>query len=212
VDGQPPPRLIVAHQPTWGLDIGAVAFVQQQLLAARDAGAAVLLISDDLDEVMALGDRIAVMHGGTSHRSPAPRRLEPRTIGLAMAGPMNPGARRPMRLEKRPALRAALLAAPLAAVAFTLLISGAGGLGRCAGGHHLGPAAEGGFGSLFAWSETLTRAVPLILTGLAAAVAFRPGCSTSAPKASSTRRVAAVAVGGLHGGTGFALPTWCCSR
>jgi ABC-type uncharacterized transport system ATPase subunit len=78
VDGQPPPRLIVAHQPTWGLDIGAVAYVQQQLLAARDAGAAVLLISDDLDEVMALGDRIAVMHGGTSHRSPAPRRLEPR--------------------------------------------------------------------------------------------------------------------------------------
>jgi simple sugar transport system permease protein len=91
-------------------------------------------------------------------------------------------------LNPVPALRAALLAAPLAAVAFTLLISGAGGLGRCAGGHHLGPAAEGGFGSLFAWSETLTRAVPLILTGLAAAVAFRPGCSTSAPKASSTRR------------------------
>jgi ABC-type uncharacterized transport system ATPase subunit len=41
-----------------------VAYVQQQLLAARDAGAAVLLISDDLDEVLALGDRIAVMHAG----------------------------------------------------------------------------------------------------------------------------------------------------
>jgi ABC-type uncharacterized transport system ATPase subunit len=58
------PRLIVAHQPTWGLDIGAVAYVQQQLVAARDAGAAVLLISDDLDEVLALGDRMAVMHAG----------------------------------------------------------------------------------------------------------------------------------------------------
>jgi Fe-S cluster assembly ATPase SufC len=47
-----------------GLDIGAVAYVQQQLIAARDAGAAVLLISDDLDEVLTLGDRVAVMHGG----------------------------------------------------------------------------------------------------------------------------------------------------
>jgi ABC-type uncharacterized transport system ATPase subunit len=58
------PSLIVAHQPTWGLDIGAVDYVQQQLVAARDAGAAVLLISDDLDEVLALGDRVAVMHAG----------------------------------------------------------------------------------------------------------------------------------------------------
>jgi ABC-type uncharacterized transport system ATPase subunit len=58
------PALIIAHQPTWGLDIGAVAYVQAQLIAARDAGAAVLLISDDLDEVLTLGDRVAVMHAG----------------------------------------------------------------------------------------------------------------------------------------------------
>ena len=80
------PRLIVAHQPTWGLDIGAVAYVQQQLIAARDAGAAVLLISDDLDEVMTLGDRIAVMHHG---RLTDARRVDDWTregIGLAMAG------------------------------------------------------------------------------------------------------------------------------
>jgi len=80
------PLLIVAHQPTWGLDIGAVAYVQQQLIAARDAGAAVLLISDDLDEVLTLGDRVAVMHEG--HLTPA-RPVEDwsrETIGLAMAG------------------------------------------------------------------------------------------------------------------------------
>ena len=80
------PRLIVAHQPTWGLDIGAVSYVQQQLIAARDAGAAVLLISDDLDEVMTLGDRIAVMHHG---RLTDARRADDWTregIGLAMAG------------------------------------------------------------------------------------------------------------------------------
>ncbi len=80
------PRLIVAHQPTWGLDIGAVAYVQQQLFAARDAGAAVLLISDDLEEVLTMGDRVAVIHAG--HLSAARPALEwtREAIGLAMAG------------------------------------------------------------------------------------------------------------------------------
>ena len=81
-----PPRLIVAHQPTWGLDIGAVAYVQQQLIAARDAGAAVLLISDDLDEVLALGDRVAVMHGGHLGEPRPATSWTREAIGLAMAG------------------------------------------------------------------------------------------------------------------------------
>ena len=80
------PRLIVAHQPTWGLDVGAVAYVQQQLLAARDAGAAVLLISDDLDEVLALGDRIAVMHAGRLTAARAAGEWTREQVGLAMAG------------------------------------------------------------------------------------------------------------------------------
>ncbi len=80
------PRLIVAHQPTWGLDIGAVAYVQAQLIAARDDGAAVLVISDDLDEVLTLGDRVAVMHSGAM--TPAKPALDwsREAIGLAMAG------------------------------------------------------------------------------------------------------------------------------
>ncbi len=81
-----PLRLIVAHQPTWGLDIGAVAYVQRQLIAARDAGAAVLLISDDLDEVMTLGDRIAVMHHGRLTQARDARDWTREGIGLAMAG------------------------------------------------------------------------------------------------------------------------------
>ena len=85
-DCQTPPQLIVAHQPTWGLDIGAVNYVHQQLLAARDAGAAVLLISDDLDEVMALGDRIAVMHGGALTVARANVEWTRDALGLAMAG------------------------------------------------------------------------------------------------------------------------------
>lgn len=84
--GEAPPRLIIAHQPTWGLDIGAVSYVQQRLIAARDAGAAVLLISDDLEEVMALGDRIAVMHQGQLSEARPAERWTRESIGLAMAG------------------------------------------------------------------------------------------------------------------------------
>jgi general nucleoside transport system ATP-binding protein len=80
------PRLIVAHQPSWGLDVGAVSFVQQQLLAARDARAAVLLISDDLDEVLALGDRIAVLYRGRLTDARAGSDWSRESLGLAMAG------------------------------------------------------------------------------------------------------------------------------
>ncbi len=94
--GAAAPDLIVAHQPTWGLDIGAVTFVQQQLIAARDAGAAVLLISDDLDEVLALGDRVAVMHGGHLTAALPAAQWTREAIGLAMAGaaasPIEPAA------------------------------------------------------------------------------------------------------------------------
>ena len=81
-----PPKFIIAHQPTWGLDIGAVAYVQQQLIAARDAGAAVLVISDDLDEVLALGDRVAVMHAGQLTEALPAEAWTREEIGLAMAG------------------------------------------------------------------------------------------------------------------------------
>ncbi|MDD2924048.1 ABC transporter ATP-binding protein [Rhodoferax sp.] len=80
------PCLIIAHQPTWGLDIGAVAYVQSQLLAARDAGAAVLVISDDLDEVLTLGDRVAVMHAGDMTAAKPALAWTREAIGLAMAG------------------------------------------------------------------------------------------------------------------------------
>ena len=86
MQGHQAPRLIIAHQPTWGLDIGAVAYVQSQLIAARDAGAAVLVISDDLDEVLTLGDRIAVMHGGQLTEARPAEAWSRAEIGLAMAG------------------------------------------------------------------------------------------------------------------------------
>ena len=81
-----PPVLIVANQPTWGLDIGAVAFVHQQLLDACAQGAAVLLVSDDLDEIFALADRVAVMHAGHLGEARPAGAWTRQAIGLAMAG------------------------------------------------------------------------------------------------------------------------------
>ena len=84
--------LIVADQPTWGLDIGAVAYVHQQLLDACARGAAVLLISEDLDEVFALADRIAVIHDGRLTAASPVAEWTLAAIGLAMAGDLSPTA------------------------------------------------------------------------------------------------------------------------
>jgi len=86
------PSLIVASQPTWGLDIGAVAFVHQQLLDACARGAAVLLISDDLDEIFALADRVAVMHAGRLSPARPVAEWDLAAIGLAMAGSLAPAS------------------------------------------------------------------------------------------------------------------------
>ena len=58
------PLIILANQPTRGLDVGAVAYVHSQLLKARDRGAAILLISDDLEEILQISDRISVISNG----------------------------------------------------------------------------------------------------------------------------------------------------
>jgi len=80
------PSVLVAVQPTRGLDIGAAGFVQEQLLRLRGAGVGVLLISADLDELLALSDRIAVLFNGRIVAQ-FPRAAATREqIGLAMAG------------------------------------------------------------------------------------------------------------------------------
>ena len=80
------PKLLVAAQPTRGLDEGAVASVHGEILAARAAGTAVLLISEDLDEVLALADRVqAIVKGRLSPPIPVAA-ADPRRLGLMMAG------------------------------------------------------------------------------------------------------------------------------
>ena len=80
------PRLVLANQPTRGLDIGAQTEVHRRLLEARERGAGVLLISEDLDELMALSDRIAVVYAGRLSEAMATEGLERGTLGLMMAG------------------------------------------------------------------------------------------------------------------------------
>ncbi len=80
------PRAILAAQPTRGLDIGATEYVRAELLEQRKKGAAILLISEDLDEVLALSDRIAVIYEGRIMDIVPRENATPEKLGLLMAG------------------------------------------------------------------------------------------------------------------------------
>nr|WP_326184217.1 ABC transporter ATP-binding protein [uncultured Oscillibacter sp.] len=85
VFSQEPKALIVAH-PTRGVDIGAMEYIHQQLIDIRDSGAAVLLISADLDEVRTLSDRILVLYEGEIVSESLPGELNETELGLLMTG------------------------------------------------------------------------------------------------------------------------------
>lgn len=78
------PKVFLAGQPTRGVDIGAIAFIHSQLVALRDAGCAILLVSCELDEIMALSDRILVMCGGRITGDVAGGDADERTLGMMM--------------------------------------------------------------------------------------------------------------------------------
>ena len=80
------PQLLVAVQPTRGLDVGAIEYIHKQLVAQRDAGRAVLLVSLELDEVMTVSDRILVMYEGEIVGEFDPRQTTVQELGLYMAG------------------------------------------------------------------------------------------------------------------------------
>jgi simple sugar transport system ATP-binding protein len=80
------PDLLLVGQPTRGVDIGAIEFIHQQIVALRDAGKAVLLVSVELDEIMSLSDRIAVMFDGRIMGERDPAKTNERELGLLMAG------------------------------------------------------------------------------------------------------------------------------
>ena len=80
------PKLLVAVQPTRGLDVGAIEYIHKQIVAERDAGKAVLLVSLEMDEVLDVSDRILVMYEGEIVGELDPKKTNPAELGLYMAG------------------------------------------------------------------------------------------------------------------------------
>jgi simple sugar transport system ATP-binding protein len=80
------PKLLVASQPTRGLDVGAMEYVYGRLLEHKKVGGATLLISTELDEILSLSDRIAVMVDGRFLRILDSADVDPEVLGLLMAG------------------------------------------------------------------------------------------------------------------------------
>lgn len=80
------PKLLLVSQPTRGVDIGAIEFIHRKLVELRDAGAAILLVSAELEEVLSLSDRLLVMYQGRIVGEVDPRKVEQEEIGCLMTG------------------------------------------------------------------------------------------------------------------------------
>ena len=80
------PDLMIAAQPTRGLDVGAIEFIHKRLIEQRDQGKAVLLVSFELEEIMNVSDRIAVMYEGQVVAVVDPKETTEQELGLLMAG------------------------------------------------------------------------------------------------------------------------------
>ena len=83
------PRVLLVSQPTWGVDVGASALIRSSLLALRDAGCAVLIVSDELDELLELSDRLHVMSQGRLSPAMPRQQATPALIGTWMSGQWN---------------------------------------------------------------------------------------------------------------------------
>jgi ABC-type uncharacterized transport system ATPase subunit len=90
------PRLLVANQPTRGLDVGSIEFIHTQIVKARDSGAGVLLVSAELDEIMSLSDRIVVMYQGEIMADIPAIQATREKLGLLMAGVQVEGLSEPV--------------------------------------------------------------------------------------------------------------------
>lgn len=80
------PELLIACQPTRGVDIGSIEFIHKQILNYRDQGHAVILVSSELSEIMSLSDRVVVMHKGRISGEIDPKAVDMMRVGLLMAG------------------------------------------------------------------------------------------------------------------------------
>jgi len=79
-------RFVIASQPTRGLDVGSIEYIHERIVAERDRGAAILIVSTELDEILALSDRILIMYRGRVVAETTPAETTPAALGLSMAG------------------------------------------------------------------------------------------------------------------------------
>ena len=175
-EGEKP--LVVAVNPTRGLDVGATAFVMRQLLAARADGAAVLLVHSDLDELLAISDRVLVIYNGILRESGVAAGYEAESIGRMMLGLERSARRRAERRQQRSARMRVLreiglpVAAIVVAVGLVLMGLGLGGYPALA---VLREWTLGAVGTPMGDRGEFTGSVSAAADGLAAAVAFRCG-------------------------------------
>ena len=165
------PDLLIAAQPTRGLDVGAIEFVHKRLIEQRDSGKAVLLISFELDEIINVSDKIAVIFEGSIIAIVDPKETTEQELGLLMAGSTQQEVG-----KKQMSNRLTNLLIPLIAIVLGLFV---GAIIMLASGYSVieGYSAlwNGVFGETYYMGETIRQVTPYILSGLAVAFAFRTG-------------------------------------
>ena len=168
------PKILLVGQPTRGVDIGAIEFIHKRIVAQRDAGKAVLLVSVELDEIFALSDRIIVLCGGRITGERRPDETNAQDLGLLMAG-VERARRMSAPLKPLPAWADVALI-PLVNVAAAFVISGFVVL---AIGENPLEAVQslvlGALGDLEGIGYTLFYATSFIFTGLSVAICFHAG-------------------------------------
>jgi simple sugar transport system ATP-binding protein len=87
------PKVMIVAQPTWGVDVGAAQLIRQALIDLRDQGVALLVISEELDELFEISDRIAVIARGRLSADVKPADTSVEQIGVWMSGKFDEGAR-----------------------------------------------------------------------------------------------------------------------
>mgnify|MGYP002880680588 FL=1 len=80
------PRVLIVAQPTWGVDVGAATFIRQAMIELAAAGSAVVVISQDLEEIFAISNRIAVLSAGRLSEPQLAAQMTAQTVGLLMGG------------------------------------------------------------------------------------------------------------------------------
>ena len=166
------PDVLVVAQPTWGVDAGAAAAIHAALFALAAAGSAVLVISQDLDELRAISDRLAVIAGGVLTQARPTATMQTERIGLLMAG-----GYRPMRLERRVSAPGWLAwVTPAVSVGCTLAAAAAlfAALGKPPGATLRAIFLEPLL-SVQGLSELGLKASPLLLIAVGLAAGFRAG-------------------------------------